>query len=341
MDKQPRAVQDMGDATDSLNLNSGSTEKTSSDGNDVEVGHVESESRDQFVINRLAVPAARRDTVGSAASRRDSAASEKSTSGESGRSRFKSVGFSDRVEERGLRRESTSLASDITEVWDPLGSTGLEEGAPLLPKSPNGRGNSIWGHTSQASKTPPLLRPFFLALAFTTVVFVWESLDHLVVDTFKMAERRLIAYFVLAVVAKVLVYVSHELAKLFSRKEWNTIEVSYFYALSTILLAVSVWGILTTSVSMLVPKKSVHFAWMAGSVVCLSGTMAHGIWTRHNYMMEVGGCLLLLTSVYEQDDSGFMVNKILDEVDSMSPQDRDLLIRQLMRMRSTDEGRFS
>lgn len=229
-------------------------------------------------------------------------------------------------------RKSVAFVNDLESA---------NESTPLVPKLPpigtpssssDPRGRSMFAQSPPATikNTPPHWRPFFLMLAFSTVVCVWEVVNHVVEDNFKVLERRLLCYAVLSVIALLLSRVCHGLAKYLKRKSMHTIEISYLYALFSVLLALSVWGALATAVDILVPKKNELFAWAAVGFVCLCGTLAHGLWTRHNYILEIGGCLALMTSVYDDDDDPILLSRMLSEADTLTPRDRDKLAWTLM-----------
>mmetsp|Transcript_30602 Transcript_30602/g.55813 ORF Transcript_30602/g.55813 Transcript_30602/m.55813 type:complete len:377 (+) Transcript_30602:86-1216(+) len=168
-------------------------------------------------------------------------------------------------------------------------------------KLPSRRGQTVMKQQVTASHTPYEIRNLGLVLAFCAIVLLWEAVDHAVQKIWEKLEHRLIAYLVMAGFAKLCVWALVIWLRRLQRQEKSTIEVSYLYALSTILLAAGAWGALATLVHIVVPKKYLTFFWACSGVFFFTVTVLYGLYTKHNVLLDIGGCTAMM-GLNDSDD---------------------------------------
>lgn len=166
-----------------------------------------------------------------------------------------------------------------------ISDTGSEVGEPM------GKRNTIHMQGFYASKVSLSLRIFGLALAFITMVLLWEGMDLIMYTTFPNEEQVLIGYLVLAVLAAGCLALSQEMvSKAAEDLDQSSLPASFAYALSTLYLAIGTWGVIRASVNVLVAKKVRIFVYAAGGLITLIGTIMYGIQTRHNVLLDIASC---------------------------------------------------
>lgn len=240
----------------------------------------------------------------------------------------KSVGFdlapldqSTLSAERSSRLSANRLSPGPSRLQPNFSGRSTSSQSQMSDQSAISQGQDLWrrGATTRTvfkqrrylNDTPYELRNLGLVLAFCAIVLLWEAVDHAVTHIWQELEHRLVAYVVLVLFAKLCVWALITWLKHLAHEKQPTLAVSYLYALGTLLLAAGGWGVIATSVYIMVPKKFLIFFWSCSGVLFFTGTILYGLFTKHNALLDIGGCTSLMgleDSDAEDEEDEFGVN---------------------------------
>lgn len=205
-----------------------------------------------------------------------------------------SYGTNSFIDERGsaassrysIMRPEHSMQSEIYDPRSYESDEGSEDG---VGKKPNSRFTVFeQAEIFRGLSTP--LRTLGVCLGFVTVVFLWETADLLTKFVCPELERRLVCYLMLALSAAViLVLTSQQINNAVEAGE-QTLIPSFGFAVSTLFLAIGSWGVVYTSVRIVVPEKKQPFVWLVGGLFALVGSFFYSYQTRHNALLDIASC---------------------------------------------------
>jgi len=144
------------------------------------------------------------------------------------------------------------------------------------------------------------LRILGVFLAFVTVIFLWEFTDGLVAKLVRKTETRLVTYLALSIFSGVCLILSHNWILGASAEHKGTLVPSFAYSLSTLFTAIGSWGVVQTTVDVLVTPKQKLFCNGAAAVISLFCTMAYSIQTKHNVLLDIASCASTL-GLHDED----------------------------------------
>jgi len=141
-------------------------------------------------------------------------------------------------------------------------SSGISEADSNISGEVMSKRCTIHRQAAIVSKLSLSLRIFGVALAFLTMVLNWEFADYAMLLMFPNAEQLLIGYLGLAVVAAGCLALSQDwMNKAAEDRGQSSLPASFAYALSTLYMAIGLWGIINSAMSVLVPKKKHIFVY--------------------------------------------------------------------------------
>lgn len=219
----------------------------------------------------------------------------------------KSDGFRSMVSFKRDNSPKISMGSSVneSEEWD-----GSEASQPLLTDSTinenyrtwaagkrGARRRTVFNQKQHAKDVVMPVKILGVAVAFVTIIFIWETADLAMLLVSPRKEVRLIGYMLLAAMAAVALTLSHEWIHP-SEDSWHmeiahttsSLVPSFAYALSTLFLAIGTWGVVKTAVDIVVPLKMQVFCYASGAVVGLVCTVAYSYQTKHNVLLDIASC---------------------------------------------------
>jgi len=212
--------------------------------------------------------------------------------------------------------ENGSEGSEGSETWDgkrpsprsePLPGTGygaVQASAKLRDRTRSELKRATLqkqGEIAQQLSTE--IRCLGVALAFITIVFLWELTDLFMAKMFLEDGVRLVSYLALSLVAAVCLLLSHH----WVFNATSSLVPSFAYALSTLYLAIGSWGVIATAVAVLVPKKNHIVCYAIGGIITLFCTVMYGMQTRHNVLLDIASCATTMGLHDESDIHGSIV----------------------------------
>jgi len=183
--------------------------------------------------------------------------------------------------------ESGTLSASIQ-------SSQITESCKISPRTlsarSTGKKRTINEQAEVAREIPLLYRAFGILLGFFTVVFIWETTDTVMALLFKSLSVRLVAYLSLVVAAAASLVVTHN----WVLSAESSLVPSFFYSLTTLLLAIGSWGAAKTSVAILVEPKQRLFCYATIATISLICTVMYALDTRHNVLLDIASCATTL-----------------------------------------------
>jgi len=205
--------------------------------------------------------------------------------------------------------ESTTadVCNERSELWEQSGtgpdykscdkvteSSQITESCKISPRTlsarSTGKKRTIYEQAEVAREIPLHYRAFGILLGFFTVVFIWETTDTVMALLFKSLSVRLVAYLSLVVAAAASLVVTHN----WVLSAESSLVPSFFYSLTTLLLAIGSWGAAKTSVAILVEPKQRLFCYATIATISLICTVMYALDTRHNVLLDIASCATTL-----------------------------------------------
>lgn len=209
-----------------------------------------------------------------------------------------------------ISRNSASSDSNLLTPFE-KSMAGYSSCNSLQKKRDNLSHNTLMCQAKIASELSLSIRLLGIALAFITVIFIWETTNMVVERFFTHTEMQLVIFLALAMVAAVCLMLSHSWIK----EAESSLVPSFAYTLSTLFLAIGVWGVVSSTMNVLVEVKQQLFCYALGGVVTFFFTVVYALQTRHNVLLDIASCA---TTMGLNDDSyGETSEQINDEETTM------------------------
>lgn len=132
----------------------------------------------------------------------------------------------------------------------------------------------------------PILRGVGVVLAFMTVIFTWEGIDHLVVHLFPGSKLQILVYIVLIVVSLLTLWVSKKVTDSYDWINCGTFGFTY----GSLAAAAGAWGLTEALVRLYVRESGRVAVWWSGSLIFLAASAVYTLMTKHNAMLDVASC---------------------------------------------------
>lgn len=145
------------------------------------------------------------------------------------------------------------------------------------------------------------LRAFGVGVAFFTMVCLWEAMDIAISRFGRGSALEVETYLILTPISAACLVGCHYWVK----QDEDSVMGPFAYALSTLFLAVSAWGLIAAVVRMVIDKRLELGFWALGSVVGLLVSLFYYLQTDHNALIDIVSCTVSLglqELEYEEDE---------------------------------------
>merc|ERR1719454_1214380 len=115
-----------------------------------------------------------------------------------------------------------------------------------------------------------------------------------VIRLFPDETRRLVTYLAISVLSASLLLMSHEWVNATSETTSSSLPPSFAYALSTLYFSIGAWGSIVSAIHITVAEKHWIVCYAIGGIITLFCTVAYGVQTRHNVLLDIASCATTL-----------------------------------------------